>query len=109
MTAYKECRFYLEGNHCSHRDAPQPRISSCLGKEHCEAWEDSILNQARNESEIVQQARQDTAREIFEELEVNCSYTGEAGHPIINLDSDFYQSFKSKYLIPPNPVGNAEL
>ena len=105
MTAYKECRFYLEGNHCSHRDAPQPRISSCLGKEHCEAWEDSILNQARNESEIVQQARQDTAREIFEEIRKHpLADNSESGLCLIDIDV-----LEAKYLIPPNPVGSADL
>ena len=51
----------------------------------------------------LQQARQDTMREIFEEIEktFNWIYQGVNEKP--------WQSLKSKYLIPPNPVGSAEL
>jgi len=39
---YKECKFYIKGGKCSHKDAPNPRHSSCMGKELCGAWEDGI-------------------------------------------------------------------
>jgi len=71
MAAYKECQFYLKGNHCSHRDAPEPRRSACIGKESCGAWEDSILCQAKSESEIIQQAKAEVAREIENFLQMH--------------------------------------
>jgi len=42
MNTYKECKFYIKGGKCSHRDAPEPRHSYCIGKDNCEAWEDDI-------------------------------------------------------------------
>jgi len=58
----------------------------------------------------IQQARQDTAREIFEAVNRLIDHT-ESGsdNEWVVIDEDNLQSLKSKYLIPPNPVGNAEL
>ena len=55
---------------------------------------------------LIQQARQDIAREIFEESENNCIH-----NPMyIKRRCDTcWQSLESKYLIPPNPVGSADL
>ena len=104
MAVYKECRFYLEGNHCSHRDAPEPRYSMCIGKESCEAWQDSILDQAKSEAEIIKQARQDTASTLFETIELMYPELRS-----VYWKGKKWQSFKSEYLIPPNPVGSADL
>ena len=54
-------------------------------------------------NDAIQQARQDTARQLIEEIEktFNWIYQGVNEKP--------WQSLKSKYLIPPNPVGSAEL
>ena len=54
----------------------------------------------------LQQARQDTAREIFEESENNCIH-----NPMyIKRRCDTcWQSLESKFLIPPNPVGSADV
>jgi len=42
MNTYKECRFYIEGGKCSHKDAPEPGHSYCIGKDWCEVWRDDI-------------------------------------------------------------------
>ena len=57
---------------------------------------------------LIQQARQDTARQLIEEIKKNCKgYENKTvGHL---LTSTFWQSLKSKYLIPPNPVGSADV
>jgi len=52
---------------------------------------------------LIQQARQDTAREIFEEIEKRLPITNEW------YVKDLIQKLKSKVLIPPNPVGSADV
>ena len=56
---------------------------------------------------LTQQARQDTAREIFKEIEKQSIDGGVTLN--VYLLSDDYQRIKSKFLIPPNPVGSADL
>ena len=34
MTA-KDCKFYLKGGKCSHKNAPSPCHSWCIGKDNC--------------------------------------------------------------------------
>ena len=46
---YEECKFYIKGGKCSHKDAPEPRISQCVGKEFCGAWEDDIDCEVKEE------------------------------------------------------------
>ncbi len=46
MGVYESCKFYLEGGKCSHKDAPEPYQSDCLGKDSCGAWEDDIGDKA---------------------------------------------------------------
>jgi len=64
-----------------------------------EGWKNkqrfNAVSKAQNDAD--HKHYQGIIREIFEEIEGNCSYTREAGHPIINLDSDWWQSLKSKY------------
>jgi len=57
----------------------------------------------------LQQARQDTARKIFEEIEKLTTVVdiGKMSVPVI--DANELQSLKSKFLIHPNPVGSADL
>ena len=66
-----------------------------------------------DELERIQQARQDTAREIFEIVE-------RMTNPFNAINEKQYygfeealvrirQSLKSKFLIPPNPVGSADV
>ena len=57
----------------------------------------------------IEQARQDTAREIFEDIHklTEIFYIDGISLPVINTES--LQSLKSKYLIPPNPVGSADI
>ena len=61
--------------------------------------------------EKIKQARQDTAREIFEDIESLQPFTLSNYFKLdgIGLSPRNYQSLKSKYLIPPNPVGSADL
>jgi len=35
----KECRFYLKYGRCSHKDAPRPNHSRCVGTKACEVAE----------------------------------------------------------------------
>jgi len=42
MVAYKECTFCVKGGLCSHKDAPTPWHSKCIGKERCGSWKDGI-------------------------------------------------------------------
>ena len=60
-------------------------------------------------NDAIQQARQDTARELIEEIENGLDEYFEAtyfGNVAVTED---WQSFKSKFLIPPNPVGSADV
>ena len=40
MKVYKACKYYLEGGECSHKDAPVPCTSKCIGQDACGVWED---------------------------------------------------------------------
>lgn len=46
MATYPECKFYLGGGKCSHRDAPNPHHSYCIGKVWCDVWHEGIENRA---------------------------------------------------------------
>lgn len=41
MDDYEKCKFYLRGE-CSHKNAPDPYHSDCIGQDSCNAWEDNI-------------------------------------------------------------------
>ena len=58
--------------------------------------------------ERVQQAHQDTAREIFETINNWLERHAPVTFPW-NGYGFFIQSLKSKFLIPPNPVGSADV
>jgi len=47
MATYEECKFYLKGGKCSHRDAPKPRHSYCLGKDSCACWNDAVSHEVK--------------------------------------------------------------
>ena len=53
-------------------------------------------------TEALLQARQDTARELIEEIEKHGFY-------FYSVFPNAWQSIKSKFLIPPNPVGSADV
>jgi len=63
----------------------------------------------------LQQARQDTARELIEEIERERfgepQYIPAAGRDpvVVTLTESFIQELKSKFLIPPNPVGAGDV
>ena len=57
---------------------------------------------------IIKQARQDTARGLIEEIEQQ-EIIQRRKDITIWLDCHWWQSLKSKYLIPPNPVGSADV
>jgi hypothetical protein len=42
IMVYRKCKFYLKGNCCSHKDAPEPYRSKCIGKHMCGSWEDTL-------------------------------------------------------------------
>ena len=46
MNSFEECKFYTAKRSCSHRSAPTPYVSECLGKEGCAAWSDGIEDEA---------------------------------------------------------------
>ena len=46
MTTYPQCKFYLEGGKCSHKDAPNPYHSWCIGKFECGDWDDEREQQS---------------------------------------------------------------
>ena len=56
----------------------------------------------------IEQARQDTAREIFETINNWLERHAPVTFPW-NGYGFFIQSLKSKFLIPPNPVGSADV
>lgn len=59
---YQECKFRMGYNRCSHKDAPEPYRSQCLGKEQCLAWNDPITDRALDIGSPIQNA----AQELFE-------------------------------------------
>ena len=65
---------------------------------------DRVIAQAQRDADYKHE--QDTAREIFEESENNCIH-----NPMyIKRRCDTcWQSLESKFLIPPNPVGSADV
>ena len=64
------------------------------------AGETALNKVFKVQQKAIQQARQDTARELIEEIEKHYSWIA---------DDLWLQSLKSKYLIPPNPVGSADV
>ena len=61
---YTECKFFTKQNTCSHKDAPQPFHSACIGKEQCEAWHDSIDYRGLDQDSPIYKA----APEMYEAL-----------------------------------------
>ena len=62
MATYKECKFYLEGGKCSHKDAPSPRRSYCIGKDGCDSWGDEIERQMPRYEVQLERIRQSGVR-----------------------------------------------
>ena len=52
MKTFPECKFYLKGGKCSHKDAPNPNHSYCIGKDACESWEDEIDQRVLETKEV---------------------------------------------------------
>ena len=42
----EQCKFYLPNGKCSHKDAPEPWRTGCLGIVVCASWEDGIEEKA---------------------------------------------------------------
>jgi hypothetical protein len=61
---YKECKFYIKYGRCSHKTAPEPYHSQCLGKEQCIVWNDPITSQALDSNSPILNA----AQEIYQAL-----------------------------------------
>ena len=55
MATYPECKFYLKIGACSHKDAPNPHHSWCIGKDDCAAWEDEIEHQAPKDNNTIEE------------------------------------------------------
>ena len=47
MSVFPDCKFYFEGENCSHEDAPDPYHSLCIGEEEGGSWDDTIYHKAK--------------------------------------------------------------
>jgi len=72
------------------------------------AGETALNKVFKVQQKAIRQARQDTAQEIFGAIERE-SETPFNSYYDIKIIKPRYQSLKSKFLIPPNPVGSADL
>ena len=61
MATYPECKFYLGSGKCSHKDAPNPRHSWCIGKDACGSWDEEIEQQVSRYEKQLERMRQSGA------------------------------------------------
>lgn len=57
---YTTCTFYREHNCCTHKDAPEPFVSPCIGRDACGCWDEEITQRGLNP---------DALEELYEALE----------------------------------------
>lgn len=85
---YPKCKFYIKYDRCSHRSAPAPYHSRCLGKKGCLVRNNPIEYQALNPTSPIQNA----AQEMYDALKGLClAYHIDEHSIILNQDPEYWQ------------------
>ena len=53
MATSPECKFYVKGGKCSHKDAPNPNHSYCIGEDDCGVCDDNIERKVDEPQETI--------------------------------------------------------
>jgi hypothetical protein len=73
----EECKFFIKYNRCSHRSAPKPYHSQCLGKKQCIVWNDPITNRALDANSPIHKAAQEMYEALIHARAILASIKGE--------------------------------